>query len=517
MNWQNYSGTWTRTINPHIVNNVTSFYSRMFDHSNSGLTANGKPICWSQYIAVSDPTTTPCSIEDWGFGGNYESGGTNIAAQNFNGINRWTWGAEESLSISKGKHLVVAGVDVLRQYWYENTDWLALPLIDFNGGPQGQFTGSSWADFLLGDESNFEQGGGESNVIHGWMVAPYITDTIKLKPNLTVTAGLRWEPWIAPITASGRISMYVPGQQSTRYPNAPLGMVFPGDQGVPSAGLPSDYWRYFDPRFSIAWQPGVFYPTRRSALRFRSLCHARRLVLPGTTQADVAPFSPTYNFTNQVLVDRERQCYSDHSTGKSLVRLQPGGQRESLPTVRRSQQCSRRKRTVLWPHKHSERLESALHRFSDSQLECEYRASSLVRGWLARVAYVGSSSINQSLPEDQNYGQFFGAGDPANGTPVEPEAFTQVLVVNSNGTASYDSLQGTLNKRFSHGLTFSAKYTWAHTIDEAAYSTTASSRVVFPILALHSMQPLEFSAGCAPGVRSQWDLSDSNTGELELS
>jgi hypothetical protein len=93
-------------------------------------------------------------------------------------------------------------------------------------------------------------------------------------------------------------------------------------------------------------------------------------------------------------------------------------------------------------------------------------------GWLARVAYVGSSSINQSLPEDQNYGQFFGAGDPANGTRLNP-AFSQVLVVNSNGSASYDSLQGTLNKRFSHGLTFSANYTWAHTIDEAAYSTTA--------------------------------------------
>src|SRR6202021_3478101 len=61
---------------------------------------------------------------------------------------------------------------------------------------------------------------------------------------------------------------------------------------------------------------------------------------------------------------------------------------------------------------------------------------------------------------------------PAHRPPPNP-AFSQVLVVNSNGSASYDSLQGTLNKRFSHGLTFSANYTWAHTIDEAAYSTTA--------------------------------------------
>jgi hypothetical protein len=93
-------------------------------------------------------------------------------------------------------------------------------------------------------------------------------------------------------------------------------------------------------------------------------------------------------------------------------------------------------------------------------------------GWLARVAYVGSSAVNQSLAQDQNYGQFFGAGDPANGTRLNPN-FSQVLVVNSNGSASYDSLQATLNKRFSHGLTFSANYTFAHTIDEAPFSTTA--------------------------------------------
>lgn len=467
VNWQNYSGTWTRTINPHIVNNVTSFYSRMYDHSNSGLTANGKPICWSQYIAVSDPTTTPCSIEDWGFGGNYESGGTSIAAQNFNGINRWTWGAEETLSVSKGKHLIVAGVDVLRQYWYENTDWLALPLVDFNGGPQGQFTGSSWADFLLGDESNFEQGGGESNVIHGWMVAPYITDTIKLKPNLTVTAGLRWEPWIAPITAGGRISMYIPGQQSTRYPNAPLGMVFPGDRGVPSAGLPSDYVRYFDPRFSVAWQPSFLSNTSiRAALGvfatpvdYASWNHS----------ADVAPFSPTYNFTTASIVNGSPIPIIPLASPWSVYN--PVGNTSPFPPFAAPNSAPGSSAPFFGPIN----IQNAWSpHYIDSQtlswnVSIERQFGS---GWMARVAYVGSNAFNQSLAQDQNYGQFFGAGNPANGTRLNPN-FSQVLVVNSNGTASYDSLQGTLDKRFSHGLTFSANYTFAHTIDEAPYSTTA--------------------------------------------
>src|SRR5205814_514328 len=119
----------------------------------------------------------------------------------------------------------------------------------------GFFTGSGFADFLLGDMAEYWQGGGESNALHAWMISPYFTDQIKLTNRLTLSAGLRWEPWIAPAVESGRIAYYVPTEQSTRYPNAPLGLVFPGDKGVPSAGGPSDYRRFFDPRIGLAWQP----------------------------------------------------------------------------------------------------------------------------------------------------------------------------------------------------------------------------------------------------------------------
>ena len=42
--------------------------------------------------------------------------------QNFNGINRWTWGFSDSLNISKGKHLLAIGIDTVRQYWNEKTN-----------------------------------------------------------------------------------------------------------------------------------------------------------------------------------------------------------------------------------------------------------------------------------------------------------------------------------------------------------------------------------------------------------
>ena len=312
--YQNYAGTWTWTVSPHIVNSATGFYSRMYDSSNSGIKINGKGICYSQFIATSDPTTTPCSIESLGISGGYEmDAGFPINPQNFNGINRWTYGFSDNVNISKGKHLFVAGVDFLRQYWYENTDWTALPIVGFNGGSTGPFTGSGFADFLLGDMSSWWQGGGESNVIHANMIAPYASDQIKIKPNLTFSIGLRYEPWIAPVVSSGRISYFVPGQQSTRYPNAPAGMIFPGDAGVPSSGEPSDYTRFFDPRVGIAWSPKALPNTSIRAafgmyadpIEYSSYNHS----------SDLAPFSNNYSYgvNNTITTGNTELRSADHS------------------------------------------------------------------------------------------------------------------------------------------------------------------------------------------------------------
>ncbi len=92
---------------------------------------------------------------------------------------------------------------------------------------------------------------------------------------------------------NGRGAAFIPGEQSSRYPNAPLGLVFPGDPGVNSALLPTDY-RQFGPRIGIAYQPpslpktairgafGIFF----SPLEYSVYNHT----------ADISPFSPTYAF-----------------------------------------------------------------------------------------------------------------------------------------------------------------------------------------------------------------------------
>ena len=466
--WQSYAGTWTWTINPHMVNNFTGTYSRLYDYSNSGLEANGKRICYSQFITVSDPSTTPCSIEGFTVGGGYDRGQIPLNAQNFNGINRWNYGFADSISITKGKHLIVAGVDVMRQYWYENTDWLALPIINWSGQvPNGQYTGSSFADFLLGDIGSYEQGGGESNVIHAWMIAPYVADQYKVKPNLTLDLGLRWEPWIAPVVAGGRISTYIPGEQSTRYPNAPLGLVFPGDPGVASAGLPSNYGRFFDPRIGFAWQPkGMGNTSIRGAIGmfaipmdYANFNHA----------SDLAPFSPTYDFSGGSIVNNATVPVIPFSTPWSAY--SPLGGQNPFPPFSSPGNVPGSNATFAPPIYIQDGFAPNYKggRTYSWNLSIEHLFGA---HWLAKGAYVASESDHQSLAVDENYGQFFGAGNPANGTRLNPN-FTEALIVSSPGTASYESGQFTIQRNFANGLQFNANYTYQHTIDWYSTSTTA--------------------------------------------
>ena len=70
-----------------------------------------------------------------------------------------------------------------------------------------------------------------------------------------MTLSLRWDPNLPPAAYGGRGSAFHPGQQSMVFPNAPIGMVFPGGPGVSKAPMPTTYNYYYEPRIGIAYQP----------------------------------------------------------------------------------------------------------------------------------------------------------------------------------------------------------------------------------------------------------------------
>ena len=119
---------------------------------------------------------------------------------------------------------------------------------------QGTETGSDFADFLLGIASSYAQGDSHHFYLRNKYIGLYAQDHWRLRPNLTLNYGLRWDllpPWREKYN---QLQTLVLGQKSEVYPGAPEGIVFPGDRGIPSTLAPVRHTN-FAPRVGLAWSP----------------------------------------------------------------------------------------------------------------------------------------------------------------------------------------------------------------------------------------------------------------------
>ena len=195
--------------------------------------------------------------------------------------------AEDFTKIA-GTHTLKFGADIRRQQW-QQTLYFA-PSGDFNfadSGPNAvgltDALGNSVAfpDYLLGFVNSYLESGGSPVRLRNTMMGTFAQDSWKIRPNLTMNFGLRWE-YIPPLAdSSERVSTYRPGVNETKYPCQlsaaeatslglsstdcnpgsagaavfPTGIVYPGANGIPQ-GLTQTYYKSFAPRIGLAWSPG---------------------------------------------------------------------------------------------------------------------------------------------------------------------------------------------------------------------------------------------------------------------
>jgi Carboxypeptidase regulatory-like domain/TonB-dependent Receptor Plug Domain len=164
----------------------------------------------------------------------------------------------DSLTWIHGAHTFKAGIEVnrllyLNRTWFQSQGGFTFSGIFTQGVVNGKTTSAvSAADFLLGlaqtlsiSTPALEQGGVQNNFFS------FFQDDWRVSRRLTLNLGLRYElpqPWYQNNNYWGSFS---PGQQSTVYPNAPRGLVFPGDHGFPRGLIPTDY-HDFGPRAGFA-------------------------------------------------------------------------------------------------------------------------------------------------------------------------------------------------------------------------------------------------------------------------
>jgi hypothetical protein len=148
------------------------------------------------------------------------------------------------------------------------------------GNPAG--ASDLYPDYLLGLPNSYSQGSGNAERVRSTALYLFAQDSWKLKPNVTLNYGVRWELNTPQVDKGQKVQVFRPGQDTTVYPCQlsaasqahfapflpagttpdcnntgvlPTGLVVPGDKGVPG-GLFNTYYKAFAPRLGLNWSPG---------------------------------------------------------------------------------------------------------------------------------------------------------------------------------------------------------------------------------------------------------------------
>jgi hypothetical protein len=318
----NLSHTWT--LGASAVNEFRFSYFRegqaKLDHpqktnlvTNSCSTVAAKPFCFTGTPDVMIPGITSgakLGITP-GLGVSREGvpevtvGGGFVYGNNFEGElpqvgNSFQW--SDTFSKIVGKHSLKFGGDVRRVRFDQMLFFEVNGLFTFStGGPNGVGGSDLFPDYFLGLPTSYGQGSAQGENVRNTALYLFAQDSWKLKPNLTLNYGLRWELDTPLYDLRNRVQTFRPGQADTVFPCGisangsastgypvgspcgpgtpqesifPLGLVVPGDQGVPR-GLTQTYYKAFAPRIGLAYSPDfkegflakLFGETGKSSIR----------------------------------------------------------------------------------------------------------------------------------------------------------------------------------------------------------------------------------------------------------
>ncbi len=491
--YQQYSFSWSHTFTPTTLNEFRLGYTRF------------------NFVAV-DPVTL-ASPASYGFTGvNPQSSGIEtLPVMSVAGLFTLGFSSNgpqpriqnvyqltDNFSKVWGHHTFKAGINVDR------------PSIDnpFYNSPSGNFafngtgafsTGNGGVDFLLGLPSTYTQGSGSIVNAKAHEIYAYVQDQWQIRPNLTITYGTGYDietPWLNNYGHGLIMGAFRPGQQSTVFPTAPPGFVYPGDAGINKYGGQSVKYDLFAPRIGFAWSPtgsrnwsvhggiGLYYNRSEEELALQTLTNAPFAI----TSAGAVPSCGSIGFANP-FKSADGKC---SITNPFPFTPYPAGDKN----IDFSQFAP------IGFGFNTEDPRFTAPRSTNFNLTIERQ---LDKATILSVGYVGNRGRHEEGAIDLNLaGQAPGvnpvaaaagcpngfglAGAPCpvtpitenanltwtNGTPVAGATPLYAGVYGHPGqqmtefNSQYDSLQVTLNRRFSRGLQVLAAYTWSRYFDQTS-------------------------------------------------
>src|ERR1700677_4838560 len=332
-----------------------------------------------------------------------------------------------------------------------------------------------FANFLSGNPVVFLQGGGDfSREIRDRALDAYAQDNYKATSRLTLNLGLRYELPFPATENKNRVNLFVPGAQSRVLPTAPAGLLYPGDPGVPAGLIPTQKTA-FAPRVGFAWDPRGDAKTVVSAaygIFYEPFYNGEG----GPLQDPVS--SPPFLKTQQISFPVNSFAYPFY-TPNPFAQAFP--EPMTLLVVARN---------LHLPYA------------QDWNLNVQ---RSLGADWLLQSGYVGTTGVRLPRFIEGNPPAFFPglSNSAAFCAPQSPPCqissennvnnrrlysgctladppnsciYSSVGEIASVSNSSYNALEASLRKRFSHGLSFLASYTWSHSVDDvSSFNITGSA------------------------------------------
>jgi len=345
----------------------------------------------------------------------------------------------ENVSWFRGRHTVKFGGEFQRTEMINRASTATNAFFRFDGS----VTGNAFADYLIGKPRSIDQGSPYDRVVKGYNWYVFVQDDYRISRRVTINAGLRYELFRPYHHVHNWTNTYREGQRSTVSPGAPLGMVFPGDQGISRGLVPVDK-NNFAPRLGLAWDPrgdgrlgvrvayGLFYEDFRSDIW-------------------------TYPAVNQPFVIREFVNNPFSLTDPYRGRVNPfpyiytpGGAKFSVPMGLFTVPAP----VITSPYVHQMSL--SIER-------------ALPGNTVLKTAYVGKLGHNLLRMVQKNPAVYIPDRSTTANTDQRrillPGVYSSFREVATNSNSSYHSLEVSVSRRFSSGLTFLTAYTLGKFLD----------------------------------------------------
>ena len=422
---QNTSLGETHTFTPSLINEVRIGFNRVSNgdyQQNQGISVNHK-------VGLPELSTNP---RDWGLSlisiNGYSPLGNEYTSPEHGTTNTYQVG--DNATWTRGRHLVKFGFDsrILQQNAYRDVQ--SRGFIDFTG----LLLGNALEELLLGAPT--ESGGATMNNSEHLRTHSYdffVHDTWRVRPDFTVTLGLRYEYNSPGVDAQNRANVYNPATGT---------LAAVGVNGFPRAGYNADL-NNFAPQIGLAWSPGG---SGKTVIRAAYGIHYDQSSL--ATGEGLYFSAPYYNLN----------VYYPIQGLYNLSLSNPFPSNFPYPYPASATAFERGLRTP-----YIQQWNFGIQR-------------QLGKSRVAEIAYVGSKGTRLIDSRDINQGQ-----PSTNPNNLRPNYyFSDVDIIESQGNSIYHSLQARFEQRLQKGLSALASYTYAKSIDDASGFFTTTGDPNFP-------------------------------------